>query len=100
MSTPSQKSGRIDEARVAEFVDLAKAAGTRWFSSSAFDRRWQIGRVSIRAHMRRNDGFMGRFGGGWNWKLGIQVGSTTAIVSLLVMELRFSLLPRQGGDEK
>jgi len=38
---------------------------------------------------RPKDALWGRFGGGWNWKLGFQIGSTTLIVSLLVAELRF-----------
>lgn len=31
---------------------------------------------------------LGRFGGGWNWKVGTQVGVRTLILSLLVAELR------------
>lgn len=30
---------------------------------------------------------MGRFGGGWNWKVGIQVGGKTVLISLLVAQL-------------
>jgi hypothetical protein len=33
---------------------------------------------------------MGRFGGGWQWKLGLQVGGRTMLVSLVVAELRVS----------
>jgi hypothetical protein len=32
---------------------------------------------------------MGRFGGGWQWKLGLQAGGRTLIVNLLVASLRF-----------
>lgn len=32
--------------------------------------------------------FWGRFGGGWNWKLGFQAGGSTLIISLLVGDLR------------
>lgn len=32
----------------------------------------------------------GRFGGGWNWKLGVQMGSHTILVSLLVCEITYS----------
>lgn len=31
----------------------------------------------------RPRGGMGRFGGGWNWKLGIAIGSKTIIIALL-----------------
>lgn len=34
----------------------------------------------------------GRFGGGWNWKLGFQAGSKTLIISLLICELRFDII--------
>ena len=34
---------------------------------------------------------MGRFGGGWQWKLGFQIGGRTLIVSLLVADLIFTL---------
>lgn len=30
----------------------------------------------------------GRFGGGWNWKLGFQAGGKTLIISLLVFSIR------------
>jgi len=32
--------------------------------------------------------FWGRFGGGWNWKLGFQLGYGTLIISLLVFDIR------------
>ena len=31
---------------------------------------------------------MGRFGGGWQWQVGVQVGGKTAIVNLLVASVR------------
>ncbi|MHC4546141.1 MAG: hypothetical protein ACYSYL_16755 [Planctomycetota bacterium] len=62
----------------------------RWASTYIIDRRWRLGRLELGLSWRRNDGFMGRFGGGWNWKLGVQVGSTTAIFSLLVLAVSVS----------
>lgn len=38
--------------------------------------------------MHSKNSFMGRFGGGWNWKFGFQIGGKTIIFSLLVAELR------------
>jgi hypothetical protein len=32
-----------------------------------------------------------RFGGGWNWVLGIQLGGRTMIVNLLICSIRFDL---------
>lgn len=66
-----------------------------WFSSNYFNiiknfklfHRWF--RFSV--CMKRNDGIMGRFGGGWNWKLGIQAGGRTVLISLLIMEISISL---------
>lgn len=43
---------------------------------------------------------MGRFGGGWKWEVGIQVGSTTVIVNLLVAYVRFYWAPRCEVCEK
>lgn len=37
----------------------------------------------------RKKKWYGRFGGGWNWKLGFQYGYSTLIISLLICELRF-----------
>ena len=76
----------IDLSRVRAWLCIAKDQGD-WFSSVAFDRTVRLGRVSVRLFMRRSDGIMGRFGGGWNWKIGIQWGKTTCIMSLLVMEV-------------
>jgi len=33
---------------------------------------------------------MGRFGGGWNWKLGIDVGGSSCILNLLVGTVRIT----------
>lgn len=37
---------------------------------------------------------MGRFGGGWNWNLGIQVGSSTVILNLLWGSVRINWLKK------
>jgi hypothetical protein len=61
-----------------------------WFSSPCFDRTLKLGRLEVQARMRRNDGFMGRFGGGWNWELGFQIGRRCLLINLLVMSVRFT----------
>lgn len=53
-----------------------------------------LGPVGVKLRWRSKDHLMGRFGGGWNWKLGAQVGSTTVIVFLLVLSLSFTWLPK------
>lgn len=62
-----------------------------WFSTRRIDRKWRLGRLSIGLLYRRADGCMGRFGGGWNWKLGIQASGRSVILSLLVFTVRFNV---------
>lgn len=53
-----------------------------------FDRTFKLlGDWTIRFRKRSSANFMGRFGGGWNWKLGLQWGGSTCIVSLFVMDI-------------
>lgn len=54
-----------------------------------------IGRIKVEYKCRSRKNLMGRFGGGWNWVLGVQVGSTTVIVNLLVCSVRFELNKEQ-----
>lgn len=58
-------------------------------NSDGLSHVWWIGRLRVRYTHRDRAAFMGRFGGGWQWKLGLQAGGRTLIVSLLVAELRF-----------
>jgi hypothetical protein len=62
----------------------------RWQSTRVVERQWCLGRLKTVFTVRGSDGVMGRFGGGWNWKLGFQAGGRTVIFSLLVAELRVS----------
>lgn len=66
-----------------------RGAGQR-FSSICFNKTLRLGRLEIQFRMRRNDGLMGRFGGGWNWELGFQVGPRCVIFNLLVMTARLT----------
>jgi hypothetical protein len=47
-------------------------------------------KLQISFEMRSKNNFMGRFGGGWQWKLGFQACKTSIIISLLVAELSIS----------
>jgi hypothetical protein len=53
-----------------------------------------LGGLTVRPCTKPSNSYMGRFGGGWQWKLGFQCGNFTreygfeAIVSLLVFEYR------------
>ena len=82
---------------VAKILADKGLLGKPWASSYKINRRWTIGRICVAFSARSSDGFMGRFGGGWNWKLGAQIGGTTAIFSLLIADLSISLSKRKGG---
>lgn len=50
----------------------------------------RIGRYTITYEHRSRHSTMGRFGGGWQWNLGIQIGPSSVILNLLVAILRIS----------
>ena len=52
-----------------------------------------IGRITIKIEQRKSKGW-GRFGGGWNWVLGIQVGSTSLIINLIILSIRISYIKK------
>lgn len=58
--------------------------------------RGHVGRLRVTYEYRSND-LMGRFGGGWNWKLGLQVGAGTIILNLLIATLRFDWEARRAN---
>ena len=51
----------------------------------------RLWRLEVRYERRFKSNLWGRFGGGWNWKLGIQAGRRTVIVNLLVSSLTFTV---------
>lgn len=53
-------------------------------------KRWEIGRLTIGFSFRSSHTPTGRFGGGWNLNLGVQIGGLCIIFSLLVCEIRVS----------
>lgn len=55
-----------------------------------FNKAWSIGRFKINFCWRSRKSSMGRFGGGWNWHVGVQWSGTTAILFFLVCYLRIS----------
>ena len=76
-----------------------KVGPKRWFSDYVFDKTWLIGRWKINASMRRTNGWMGRFGGGWNWALGFKAGGRTLLINLLVMSISISRPKRRSEPE-
>lgn len=69
-----------------------KETGNIWGISKEcwINRKFQIGRLSIAIEWRKGSSFMGRFGGGWQWKLGFQASRwSSVILNLLVMSVWF-----------
>ncbi len=52
--------------------------------------KWEftIGKFEIHYKRRSKSCLWGRFGGGWNWKVGIQAGGDSVIFEMLVATLR------------
>lgn len=50
-------------------------------------KRWEIAGFRIKWSIRPRNSFPGRFGAGWNWKVGVQAGGGTVLFSLLIAEL-------------
>lgn len=47
----------------------------------------RIGQLTIEYHWRSKDNLWGRFGGGWNWELGLQIGEKTILIHCLVFTI-------------
>jgi hypothetical protein len=56
--------------------------------SGSVRREWAIAGYRVRYEHGSPRNAWGRFGGGWNWNVGVQVGGSTVIVNLLVASLR------------
>lgn len=61
-----------------------------WHSEYFLKKEWRRGRFVVGISWRSGKSAMGRFGGGWQWKIGLQGSSSTVIVSLLILEVRIS----------
>lgn len=44
----------------------------------------QRGRWRLELIWKKGDAYMGRFGGGWNWSVGFQLGNSAFILNCLV----------------
>lgn len=59
----------------------------------------KIGRASFNFHWQSKNNLWGRFGGGWNWELGVQFSSWKhVILCLLIFRLtfRFKVIHEEG----
>jgi len=62
-----------------------------------FKRKFECKHFIFSLSYRSKENLWGRFGGGWNWKLGFQAGGSTVIISLLVCEIRICI--KKDGDK-
>lgn len=58
-------------------------------------KTWNIGRLRVTFHWRSRKNLWGRFGGGWNWIVGFEIGGSTIILNLLICSLRFSIREKE-----
>ena len=62
--------------------------------------RWGVvlfRQIKIEIEQRSKKSLWGRFGGGWNWQLGFEVGRTSILIHYLVGTVRIKRLKR--GEE-
>jgi hypothetical protein len=58
--------------------------------ATRIDKRIKIGKYNIHIEWKTSVNLWGRFGGGWNWKIGIMWSKYTVIFNLLVMSIRIN----------
>jgi hypothetical protein len=56
-----------------------------------FEKKWQWGRLKFSYEHRSSKEFWGRFGGGWQYKIGVDIGSSTVLIHLVVSTLRIDV---------
>ena len=80
------------------FVEVMRANQSR--KIIGLRKQWRAFGRCITFSWRSRKNPMGRFGGGWQWKIGVQIGGRTTIVSMLICELRFDPQPNNYWDVK
>lgn len=63
----------------------------RWHSDVTIHKVWNISRLRITFRMTAGNGFMGRLGGGWSWKLGAMGTGNEICLELIFFSIRFCL---------
>ncbi len=61
-------------------------------------KKWTFGKLEITFDWREKNCIWGRFGGGWNWKLGFLAGGRTIIINLLICTMRFNLKKEKRNE--
>lgn len=57
---------------------------------NAYVRKWNMLWLDWKFECNSSKGSFGRFGGGWNWVVGIQIGGGALMINLLIASLRIS----------
>ena len=57
-----------------------------------------LGRFRFSYRRRSRNMHMGRFGGGWNWKLGVSVGGSTVVFDALIFSMRIDRVKEVAND--
>jgi hypothetical protein len=72
--------------------NIAKT-GNVWGHTTEYDFRFTLKlpfKFQAKFEQKSKGQMWGRFGGGWNFKLGIQIGGSTVIISLWTVTIRIS----------
>ena len=71
--------------------DNIARTGNVWGHDFEYDYRFRIKlpfKYYASFEQKKSGQFMGRFGGGWNYVLGIQISGNTIIINLFIMSIR------------
>ena len=98
MQTPTEQKETPPTLSTTELLYLWIMRYNRLADRIEIEKTWRIGRLGITFNWRSKKNLMGRFGGGWIWCVGIQVGSSTVIINLLVCSLRIEIDKKAKGE--
>jgi len=73
---------------------LAICALNKLIKEPTWNFRWAVGRLKIHFEWRSSKDLWGRFGGGWDWKVGFQSGGSDIILYFLVCSVRLCIKPK------
>lgn len=57
-----------------------------------WNKKWRVWKFNFNLEYRSGKNAWGRFGGGWNYELGIQIGERTIILKFLIFMLRIDFI--------
>lgn len=72
---------------------ITKDNKVRWHSDEVINKKWKFGRFEICLRMTAGNGFMGRLGGGWLWKLGAMGTKSEICLELIFFTIRMRIFP-------